>query len=1084
MATIEETFISDCKRSKNEEEIRIATNILLRSVSEQLGISRHVDNERTYMAGGRADSIYQQLIFEFKKPGHLRTERGRNEAIHGRDERDRGLFHYLVNQTLMAPEVSDDLSFLEHISSLVGVAFDGQQFLFTRFKPSIESTQLSHPSKTAWNKPAIKTEQPVELEVTFSRSVEHGIRQLFLLLRSTTKTKLTSANLIESFSHESALTKQCIPYLFHLLETEKSKNMRINTLFLEWRRIFGEIFVGTETDFTKFSSSLKEMYGIEGRAGIEDLLFVLQTYYSMVIKLMVHLMLGVVSDPLAKTRPPRTKSELHALFSGTTASNLLVTNFFEIHFYEWFIMSEEFDVELIGLVIDELEAYEATTAVIKPEAVRDVLKGLYQSLVPRDLRHLMGEYYTPDWLVDFVLDEAQFDPATSRAVDPTCGSGTFLVHMINRIRTFFRDQPDSDLISIVVERIVGFDINPIAVITSKANFLIALGDISQAQGDFAIPVYMCDSILVPTVHAKQASNEHKIEIETVVGKFEIPVFETREQSDHFLQLLSKCVLNGYQTFSEFVSIYQRESNSRLSEIQMIVGGELFEKLHSLHLSGRNGFWPIILKNSFAPLFLSHKFDVVVGNPPWISWKAMSASYRKMTLDIWLSYGIFEKNAYDKITSHDDFAMAVTYVSIDHYLKDGGITAFILPQSFVKSSKGGEGFRKFKITRDELDIPFAVERLFDFVAVDPFRGEASNNCSVYVFRKGVPMSYPFSDYFVSKRISGQPGVRYEDSLDQAQQKFVFEQLTAIPINENQRSPWMTGLPANIESMKKILGPSPYKARKGIEPCGAKGVYLVELVDRGNGKVGIRNLLERSRLKAVKDIGVHEGIVETDLIFPMLGGRNFERWGVKSNLHMLVPHAQSGEGIYRGLPESDLRTKFPNTDLWLRHFHDVLLETRVRSGKFFVKDKYPFYRLDNVGDYTFAPWKVLWKEQSKSMASVVVSTIDDPLLGSKEVVVDSKVLFVPLESEAEAHYLCAMLNSEFVSEVVDAYTISVQKGVDIVKNIQIPKFDKSNTLHVQVAELSRSCHKAYVQSDGEELAINEIQITEASKAIFGL
>ncbi len=84
---------------------------------------------------------------------------------------------------------------------------------------------------------------------------------------------------------------------------------------------------------------------------------------------------------------------------------------------------------------------------------------------------------------------------------------------------------------------------------------------------------------------------------------------------------------------------------------------------------------------------------------------MSESYRNLTLDIWLSYGIFEKSAYDKITSHDDFAMAVTYVAIDHYLKDNGVAALILPQTFVKSLKGGEGFRKFCITRDNQEHPF-------------------------------------------------------------------------------------------------------------------------------------------------------------------------------------------------------------------------------------------------------------------------------------------------------------------------------------------------------------------------------------------
>ena len=75
---------------------------------------------------------------------------------------------------------------------------------------------------------------------------------------------------------------------------------------------------------------------------------------------------------------------------------------------------------------------------------------------------------------------------------------------------------------------------------------------------------------------------------------------------------------------------------------------------------------MILKNSFAPLFSKSKFDVL-RDPPWFLGK-MSDTHKLQTIDIWNSYGIFEKSAYDKTTTHDDFGMAVTYVSIDHYLK--------------------------------------------------------------------------------------------------------------------------------------------------------------------------------------------------------------------------------------------------------------------------------------------------------------------------------------------------------------------------------------------------------------------------------
>jgi len=34
----------------------------------------------------------------------------------------------------------------------------------------------------------------------------------------------------------------------------------------------------------------------------------------------------------------------------------------------------------------------------------DVLKGLYQELVDPEERHELGEYYTPDWLAEYIAE--------------------------------------------------------------------------------------------------------------------------------------------------------------------------------------------------------------------------------------------------------------------------------------------------------------------------------------------------------------------------------------------------------------------------------------------------------------------------------------------------------------------------------------------------------------------------------------------------------------------------------------------------------------------------------------------------------
>ena len=65
----------------------------------------------------------------------------------------------------------------------------------------------------------------------------------------------------------------------------------------------------------------------------------------------------------------------------------------------------------------------------------DLLKPLYESLFPRAVRHALGEYYTPHWLAEHVLDQVGYHgQADARLLDPTCGSGTFLLAALRRWR--------------------------------------------------------------------------------------------------------------------------------------------------------------------------------------------------------------------------------------------------------------------------------------------------------------------------------------------------------------------------------------------------------------------------------------------------------------------------------------------------------------------------------------------------------------------------------------------------------------------------------------------------------------------------
>jgi len=88
-------------------------------------------------------------------------------------------------------------------------------------------------------------------------------------------------------------------------------------------------------------------------------------------------------------------------------------------------------------IVRKLWDYDPATVELEPDRVKDLFKRLYQNLVPKRVRHDLGEYFTPDWLAELVLKEVGYDGNLERRVlDTACGSGTFLVLAIKEAKNY------------------------------------------------------------------------------------------------------------------------------------------------------------------------------------------------------------------------------------------------------------------------------------------------------------------------------------------------------------------------------------------------------------------------------------------------------------------------------------------------------------------------------------------------------------------------------------------------------------------------------------------------------------------------
>ena len=291
------------------------------------------------------------------------------------------------------------------------------------------------------------------------------------------------------------------------------------------------------------------------------------------------------------------------------------------------------------------------------------------------------------------------------------------------------------------------------------------------------------------------------------------------------------------------------------------------------------------------------------------------------------------------------------------------------------------------------------------------------------------------------------------------------LQAANVLRSPRAVQMTGRPKALSHLEHVIGASSYAGRYGSHTH-LNGVYWLKIMTRRNdGALLISNLHDCGK-KKVKNVSM---TIEPDFVFPLVRGRDVDRWNAKASCEILIP--QDPDDPAKGYPEKDMQTRFPKTYAYLKQFEEQL---RERSGfkQFFDVETAPVYSVYNVGRYTFSPYKVCWREVAADIRAAVCSPTAD-----KVVTFDHTLVGVSCHSDQEAHFICALLNSAPANFVVRGY-VTLHPSPSILKYIRIPQFDAKEKLHVQLAESSKACHAA--TATGNDSALESLKAANNSLA----
>jgi len=1035
-------------KAANEEEFKInAERILYNEVLEKFGLQpgRY---EYTFVSGGRADALYGHLIIEYESPGNLSTKAGTARAK-----------EQTINYIKKEAEVE------ERYASFLGVILC-DKIAFIRYDVKNKNWVLRGP---------------------YDLNRETVLR-LIEAIRGLRRKKLAVDELLRDFGPASDLTKKAVKMLYSKLLG--SKKPKTEALFNDWRRLFSQVCAYSPEKL----KGLEGEYGLKGDVDYEALLFSIHTYYAFLMKLLgaeIAYLYGagkflksyVTELEDAHMRGlDSLKRAFEEVESGGVFKKLLnITNFVEGDYFSWYL--EELDLDAADALCDvakKLADYEPATPVLEPEYARDMLKRLYQNLVPKKIRHDLGEYYTPDWLAELVLNEVDLTverfegiakqkddtlaPLSLRVLDPACGSGTFLILTINRFKEYAEEHYLKDVLAdYLLKNVVGFDLNPLAALTARTNYLLAIADLlSYVKGPIEIPVYLADSLLIETKQTlTEISYVTTYTITHHVGEFELPKsIVDKGLLNRSLDAIDRYVRLKYRP-EDFKQVVLKDFNLDKDELKLL--GDLYAKFLELEEKGKNHVWTSIIRNAFAPLTVVSsygRFDYVIGNPPWINWESLPEDYREKTKNVWNWYGLLEKTkgmGLGKVKR--DMAMLFLARCLDRYAKNQGKLAFLIPFTVYKT-QAGAGFRKFLARgywkSDEDNAPCKVLKVHDLVTLFPFEG-AINRTSLVVIERSAQTDFPVPCIVWHKPISG--GIDQDVEFEEIKNITKQFNLVFIPIDKNKpESPWMQISEKAYEGVKKVFGNSPwYKSHAGVY-TGLNQVYWIKVISETPDGLLITNPPLPGQKKEVKQV---EQVVEKELVYPLIRGRDVRKWYCSGELgHILLPINDNGNI----LSHSDMRIKFPKTWEYFNNFIEDLVnrggepyKTKLEPYKrkrFRIAEKTapPFYWLFNVKP-ALAPNKVVWKYVSGKISGK--AEFSTAVIG--DLIPNEKLMLIPLSSEDEAHYVSGVLNSSIVQLFVASYVIETAISTHITERIRIPKFDPNDPEHLKLSTLSKKAHE---------------------------
>ena len=449
-----------------------------------------------------------------------------------------------------------------------------------------------------------------------------------------------------------------------------------------------------------------------------DWLYIRHTYLTTLVALILQAHFGIEIVQEAENDPA-------ALLNGATLNrHTELKGVIESDLFQW--AAEIGESAHIRAMAHKVAQFDWT------QRADELAATLYQNTISPEERRRMGEYYTPRWLTQAMVDELITEPADTVVLDPACGSGTFIESLAQNIIKSQEGQHPSDTLAKLQQNIIGIDLHPVAVQLAKATWVLNSHQVISAArvsdrppADIAPPIYLGDSLQLRYDHNNldchgyiTLQTTERLPGEAGPVEFQIPMSLAR-QPDKF-DLLMLDLANAIDRQADLERVLDHHQIAGGSERDTI--RQTAKQMGKLHAADRNHIWAYYLRNMVRPAVIAEqKVDAIVSNPPWLTYNRSAdiirEELRKLSEE---TYGIW---AGGNQAPHQDVATLFFCRATDLYLKDGGKIGMVLPHSALRSGqhlkwRGGYWEAKTKGNKCAISVDFQAKTPWDLDNLEP------------------------------------------------------------------------------------------------------------------------------------------------------------------------------------------------------------------------------------------------------------------------------------------------------------------------------------------------------------------------------